>query len=69
MTPTSGIHETFKDTVHGVIMFQSSPPNLDNLEDGEREGGAPEDPPGGGEVALVDDAPLAAGVLNIEAGG
>ena len=39
-------------------------PNLDNLEDGEGEGGAPENPVAGGKVALVDDAPLAAGVLN-----
>ena len=39
-------------------------PNLDNLEDGEGEGGAPENPVAGGKVALVDDASLAAGVLN-----
>ena len=37
---------------------------LDNLEDGEGEGGAPENPVACGKVALVDDASLAAGVLN-----
>ena len=43
-------------------------PNLDNLEDGEREGGAPQDSAGGGEIALVNDASVAAGILNIEVG-
>ena len=43
---------------------QRRKPNLDNLEDGEGEGGAPENPVAGGKVALVDDASLAAGVLN-----
>ena len=39
--------------------------NLDNFEYGEGEGGAPEDPPGGGEVALVDNASVSARVLKV----